>query len=112
MPLPPAPAPAAGELPVRLIPAYDEYLLGWRSRAHAVPASFGILIHPGGGILRSAVLINGQAAATWQLRRTPTRATLTITPFAPLPPATREPLAREAADIAEFLGIPTRLIFS
>ena len=104
-----APAPAAGELPVRLVPAYDEYLLGWRTRDHAVPAEFRALIHPGGGIVRSAVLIDGQAAGTWQLRRTPTRADLTVTPFAPLPPATRRALDAEAASIAEFLNTPTRL---
>jgi hypothetical protein len=104
-----APASAPRALPVRLIPAYDEYLLGWRSRDHAVPAEFRAQIHPGGGIVRPAVLVDGRAAGTWQLRRAPSRADLTVTPFAPLPPATRKALDAEAADIAAFLDTPTRL---
>lgn len=102
-------APVPGELPVRLIPAYDEYLLGWRTRDHAVPEPFRSRVHPGGGIVRSAVLVDGHVAGTWQLRRTSSRAGLTVTPFAPFPPGARLALDAEAADIAAFLALPIRL---
>jgi len=51
---------------VRLLPAYDEFLLGWRSREHAVPAAHRTAIHPGGGVIRAAVLVDGRVVGTWK----------------------------------------------
>lgn len=94
---------------VRLIPAYDEYLLGWRARDHAVPEPFRSLVHPGGGIIKSAVLVDGAVAGTWQLRRTTSRVDIRVTEFAPLPAATRPALEAEAGDIGAFLGRDVRM---
>ena len=96
--------------PVRLIPAYDEYLLGWRDRDHAVPDAFRRLLHPGGGVIRSAVLVDGLVAGTWQIRRTSARIDITVQPFAPLPDDVRPALAAEVADIAAFFGNDARLV--
>jgi hypothetical protein len=57
-----------GPLPLRLIPAYDELLLGWRDRAPVVAAEHARRVHPGGGLLRAVVLADGRAVGTWQLR--------------------------------------------
>jgi DNA glycosylase AlkZ-like len=100
----------AGQMPaVRLIPAYDEYLLGWRDRDHAVPGAFRRLVHPGGGVIRSAVLADGLVVGTWQIRRTPARAEVTVEPFASLPDDVRPGLTAEVADIGVFLGLDARL---
>ncbi|WP_116110976.1 winged helix DNA-binding domain-containing protein [Amycolatopsis ruanii] len=71
---------------VRLIPAFDEYLLGWRTRDHAVAPEHRKLVHPGGGIIRAAVLVDGRVAGTW------TRAAgrVEVQPFEPLPDLTAE----------------------
>jgi hypothetical protein len=58
---PPAPDPPV----VRLVPAFDAYLLGYRSRELAVPPEHSRRIWPGGGIVRATVLVNGLAAGTW-----------------------------------------------
>jgi hypothetical protein len=62
------PPPARGPLPLRLIPAYDELLLGWRDRTPIVAPGHARAVHPGGGLLRAVVLEDGRAAGTWQLR--------------------------------------------
>ncbi|MEV0198518.1 winged helix DNA-binding domain-containing protein [Nonomuraea sp. NPDC050691] len=87
---------AAG-VPVRLIPAFDEFLLGWRSRDPVVPAAHARQVFPGGGILRPVVLADGLAAGVWE-RKGPE---VTVKPFGPLP---AEPLAEEVADVRRFLS--------
>lgn len=94
---------------VRLVPGFDEYLLGWRSRDHAVPEPYRPLIHPGGGVIRSALLVDGRAVGTWRTRRTAGRIDLTVEPFEPLPSTVLPGLAAEAEDIGAFLGLGTRL---
>lgn len=54
-----------GEPVTRLIPAYDEYLLGWRSRDFAVPEPYRKVIHPGGGVVRAALIVDGLVAGPW-----------------------------------------------
>jgi hypothetical protein len=83
-------------LPVHLVPAFDEYLIGWQSREHAIPDEHRVLVHPGGGIIRSAVLVDGLAVATWQTRRTPGRIDITVQPFASMPEHVRPKLSAEA----------------
>jgi hypothetical protein len=102
-------AEPGGEPVVRLVPGFDEYLLGWRSRDHAVPAPFRTVIHPGGGVIRSALLVDGRATGTWRTRRTGGRGDLTVEPFEPLPDAVLPGLAAETAGIGTFLGLDTRL---
>ncbi|GHF04138.1 hypothetical protein GCM10017786_42420 [Amycolatopsis deserti] len=71
---------------VRLIPAFDEYLLGWRTRDHAVAPEHRKLVHPGGGIIRAAVLVDGRVAGTW----TRTGNSVEVQPFEELPDLTAE----------------------
>ncbi|NIH78015.1 winged helix DNA-binding domain-containing protein [Amycolatopsis viridis] len=80
---------------VRLLPAFDEYLLGWRTRDHAVAPEHRKLVHPGGGIIKAAVLVDGRVAGTW------TRAGdgIDVQPFAPLPD-----LTAEIEDLRRFAG--------
>jgi hypothetical protein len=94
---------------VRLVPAYDEYLLGWQNREHTVLEEFRRLIHPGGGVIRATVLVDGLAAGTWGARRSAGRVDVTVSPFAPLPADVRQLLAAEAAAVGAFLGVAARL---
>jgi hypothetical protein len=66
--LPDPPRTRSGAAPLRLIPAFDELLLGWRDRAPTVPPALARRVHPGGGILRAVVLEDGVAVGTWGLR--------------------------------------------
>jgi winged helix DNA-binding protein len=87
----PAPDPPV----TRLLPAFDTYLLGYRSRDLAVPSEHARRVWPGGGIVRPTVVANGLAVGTW--RRTGTA--VSIEPF----PGAELDAAAEAADVKRFL---------
>ncbi|MBT2397811.1 DNA glycosylase AlkZ-like family protein [Streptomyces sp. ISL-100] len=93
------PAEAVGD--VRLLPAYDNYLVGYRTRALSVPPGFERLVHPGGGQLRATVIVDGLACATWSRRA---GRPVSVTPFEELPAQMRTSLAAEQADVLRFLG--------
>lgn len=94
---------------VRLVPAFDEYLLGWRDRSPILPEAYRRLIHPGGGIIKSALLVDGRVAGTWRIRRGNDRLTVTVEPFEALPAAVAAGISTEAAEIAAFLAAEVRL---
>jgi hypothetical protein len=50
---------------VRMLPAYDNYLVGYRTRDLSVPAPHQARVWPGGGIIRPTVIADGLAIATW-----------------------------------------------
>ena len=72
---------------VTLLPAYDEYLLGWRSRVAGYRST--------GGVIRSAVLADGRVVGTW-------RAGGAVESFEPLSDAVQAGIDREVADLARF----------
>ena len=92
-------------LVVRLLPAFDPYLLGYRSRDLGVSGELARRIHPGGGVIRPALLVDGRAAGTWSLRRAKGGASIVVNPFEALSGLTEENIDREAADIGRFLGM-------
>ena len=89
---------------VRLVPAFDTYLLGYRGRELAVAPEHAAAVWPGGGIVRATVLANGLACATWSLRRSGARHVLEVQPFGEPPD-----VSDEAADIGRFLGAPVEV---
>jgi hypothetical protein len=97
------PLPGPG---VRLLPGFDTYLLGYQSRDLVLARPHARRIHPGGGIIHPALLVDGRVLGTWRARRRRTGLTVEVTPFADLPSSVRPALAAEAADIARFLGLP------
>ena len=102
-------APAGGGPVVRLLPAFDTYLLGYRSRDAVVAPEHTRRVWPGGGWIHPVLLIDGRAAGTWRTARTGEALTIAISPFAVLPAAVRDRLEAEAGDVGRFLGLPARL---
>jgi hypothetical protein len=94
---------------VRLLPRYDTYLLGYRSREWVVAPAFARRIHPGGGIIHPALLVDGRACGTWASTRRRTNLEIAVEPFEPLPPAVVAGLEVEVASIGHFLGQPAVL---
>jgi hypothetical protein len=54
---------------VRLLPAFDEWLLGWASRDLILPREHVKRVTPGGGIIRPVAIADGRIFATWRLDR-------------------------------------------
>ncbi|WP_052411252.1 winged helix DNA-binding domain-containing protein [Streptomyces sp. NRRL S-118] len=108
---------AAGEMPVentdgiprgdvRLLPAYDNYLVGYRRRELSVPAEHERRVWPGGGVIRPTVVVDGWAVGTWSGGRRGSGPV--VEPFpggAPFDTATAAGIARESADVARFSGV-------
>ncbi len=95
---------------VRLLPAFDTYLLGYASRDLVIPRPFERRLNAGGGILHPVALVDGMAAAAWRLNRGRRRLELVVEPFEPLPPAVLPGLEAEAADLSRFLNQPVDLV--
>ncbi len=89
---------------VRLLPAFDTFLLGYRSRAHVVAPAHARRVHPGGGILRPTVLLDGRAVATWAARTRAGSTRVAVAPFTALRGrGVKAGLAEEVGDVGRFL---------
>jgi len=95
-----------GRTTVRLLPSFDPYLLGYRNRALAVPPEHAKRIHPGGGIIHPALVVNGQTAGSWRIKRSPKKLEVVVAPFGKLTDEVVNGLEAEVADIGRFLGLP------
>ncbi len=92
---------------VRLLPAFDTYLLAYRRRDLAVALPLQRRLQRGGGWLHPAVVVNGRAVAAWSLRKSGERGgRVLVEPFAPLSGAERAGIEAEVADIGRFLNLP------
>lgn len=87
------------DLDVRLLPAYDDYLLAYRGRKLAVANEHARQVWPGGGILRPSVLADGRAVATWGRP-----ADVMVDAFAPLEPAVAAKVREQAAALRRHLA--------
>ncbi|WP_052423516.1 winged helix DNA-binding domain-containing protein [Nonomuraea candida] len=91
------PPPPARRPVVRLAPAFDEYLMGWRDRTPVLAAEHTRKVFPGGGVLRPFVLVDGVIRGVWGRKG----AQVEVRPFAELPGGLLE---EETADVRRFLG--------
>ncbi len=96
-------APKSGV--VRLLPGWDNFLMGWRDRGFFSRPQDWERIGLGGGFLRPCVLRDGVAVATWSLRRSGGRAKAEVEPFGRLDAPTRAAVDEELADVARFEGL-------
>jgi hypothetical protein len=90
---------------VRLLPAFDAYLLGYRRRDLAVPPALQRRLQRGGGWLHPAVVVSGRAVAAWSLRRSSRRAHVDVDPVERITRAVRAGIEAEVADIGRFLDL-------
>jgi hypothetical protein len=88
---------------VRLLPAFDPYLLGWKGREVSLPKEHEREVFPGGGLLRPAVSSDGLLVGTWTISRREEPPRVTIRPFSRPGPALRGAATRDAKDAVRFL---------
>jgi Winged helix DNA-binding domain len=100
---------SAGNPAVRLLPAFDTYLLGYRSRNLVASPPLRQRLQRGGGWLHPAVVVDGRAVAAWSLDRTVRQVRITIEPFERLTQAARAGIETEGRDIGRFLDLPVAL---
>jgi hypothetical protein len=83
---------------VRLLPSFDEYLMGWKDRSFAVDAVHAKEINRGGGWLYPVIVSDGCVVGTWKRDGTTTE----LHPFSRLPPAVRRDASKDASRLEEF----------
>lgn len=101
-PRPPEDVPA----PVRMLADFDNLLISFadRSRTGTLDPEQVKKAWPEHGPIPGPVLVDGTVQATWSTARDKKTTTMTITPFAPLSPAVRDDIEREAAGLLRFLA--------
>jgi hypothetical protein len=97
--------PARG---VRLLPAFDNYLVGYRHRDALLDAELRPHVYNGGMIFPTLV-VDGRIAGLWTLRRSLRAAAVTVRTFTSLRARERRALDAEVDDLARFLGQPVEL---
>jgi hypothetical protein len=95
-----------GRRVVRLLPAWDTYLMGYRDRDFIAEPDRWRRIMPGGGLLRPAILLDGAAIGTWSSRRAGAKTLVELEPFEELDAATLRAIDVEVADLGRFEEMP------
>lgn len=90
---------------LRLLSAFDNYLVGYRDRRLIIEDSWRPQVYLG-GVIRPTVLLDGRVVGTWRLVRGAHRATVEVRPFTAMPRSTRSAVEAEVADIGRFLALP------
>jgi hypothetical protein len=103
-----SPAPHAPD--VRLLPGFDEYLLGYLDRTAALAPEHSQAVVPGNnGMFLPTIVIDGEVMGTWKRTARVREVVIDLSPFGALPDAAREGLAGAIHAYGTFLGKPARI---
>ncbi|HEX8343883.1 MAG TPA: winged helix DNA-binding domain-containing protein [Actinoplanes sp.] len=92
---------------IRVLPGFDEYLLGFKDRAMMVDAAHRQAIIPGNnGVFRSTVVRAGRVIATWKRTLTKRNTVVDVSPLVPLTAADRSRIESALQPYADFIGLP------
>jgi hypothetical protein len=95
---------------VRLLPAFDQYVIAAPRDAPAVlPAALKGRVYRPQGWLSPVLLIDGRMAGVWRHELAGNRVAVTLAPFAEAPPWVKQAAEDEAGRLAAFLGSPLDL---
>ena len=92
-------------LTIRMLGAFDPYMLGYRTRDLGVAPEHLKRVHPGGGIIRPTILVDGRAIATWTRKRMGRKLSITVSPFGRISGDVRTGIDGEVEDIGRFMGL-------
>jgi Winged helix DNA-binding domain len=94
---------------VRLLPAFDPYIVGFRPRSLLVDPEHEAKIFRPQAWFSPVVLVDGRAAGTWERERRGPRLEIRVQPFSRLSAATRRAVGDEVERLGELLDAPTEL---
>lgn len=94
---------------IRLLPRYDSYLLGYESRAFMVADAYAKRVHPGGGLIRACLLVDGEAKANWKLEKRRAGIRVLVEPFEALDSSALPALDAEVQSLGRFLNANAEL---
>ncbi|HSD55726.1 MAG TPA: winged helix DNA-binding domain-containing protein [Candidatus Saccharimonadales bacterium] len=95
---------------VQLLPAFDEYMIGYRDRSAMLEAAHASKVVPGGnGVFLPIIVVNGQIRGTWKRTQTAKKATITLLPFTKLSSAELASATQIAKRYGTFVGLPVEV---
>jgi len=90
---------------VRLLPAFDPYVVGApRDSAAVLAPEHRAAVHQPQGWISPVLLVGGRIAGTWRHEAAGRRLAVRVAPFAAVGPAVRTAVEEEAVHLAAFLG--------
>jgi hypothetical protein len=92
-----------------LLPAFDEYYLGYKSRQWVIDPTFDKQVVSGNGVFRPMLVIDGQVVGVWQQVAKQAGITVTLRPFRALSAVETEAVALAACEYGLFLGLPVTI---
>ncbi|WP_368565298.1 winged helix DNA-binding domain-containing protein [Pseudoxanthomonas sp. UTMC 1351] len=93
-----------------LLPAFDEYLVGYKDRSAALDPAHTKQVIGVNGIFASNIVIEGRVSGLWKRGMDKQGAALSITPLRPLKKHERAGIAAAAQRIGRFLDSPVRVL--
>lgn len=99
-------SPSGATQVLHLLPAFDEYLVGYQDRSAVLDGQYTRRTNNGGGILNPVILYDGHVVGTW--KRTLKKDAVVVTPdwFTPPTPAQISAFETAATRYNTFLGLP------
>jgi hypothetical protein len=93
---------------VRLLPAFDAYILGYVNRDYLVRPEHQREVYHGGQTV-PVVLVDGLAAGVWRYDRQGKKLKIILSPFDRFDEETQHLIAEEAENIGRFFGTAVSL---
>lgn len=91
-----------------LLPAFDEFLVGYADRSAALEATRSPFVDGGGGILNPTILVDARVVGTWKRVIAGKRVAFAPSPFAPLDRTAARAVEDALARYSRFLGLDAR----
>lgn len=103
-------SPPLAEPTAFLLPAFDEYVLGYKERDVAIDPDHSPKIVPGrNGVFLPTVVVDGRIEGTWKREQSGKKVIVTVTRFGPISKVHAEILRAEAECYGAFVGAPLEL---
>ena len=99
----------AGKPAVHLLPAFDEYLVGYADRSAMIAPADLRRVVGANGLFNPSVIIGGRVAATWKRELRKDRVEISCMPLRPMTASELKAITRAARDYGRFLGLPVQL---
>lgn len=98
---------ASHDAPTRLLPGFDEFMLGYSALERAIDAArHGTVVPGGNGIFKHTVIDKGRVVALWQRALMAKAVRITFTPLATLGTVARSRVEEAANEYAGYVGRP------
>ncbi len=110
--VPPEPTPPAATPAVRLLPGFDEYVLGYKDRSAMLTSEEELRVVPGkNGMFLGTVVVGGLVVGTWNRRTTSRSTVVRVTPFGAVSTARRRAVERAAVGYGRYLGAEVEVAY-